>query len=214
MPVGAPKIKYEKKEVNKAMTSKLPWVAAAIIIVAAAAAAWALWPTAEVPPAAGGAAKVTLAATGTVFAAPPENSGIENIYIVKAGQNYDENFSGLGSDNVLAVISSNGATVEIPYNTPFAIVVAVTGHKDNMGQLSAAYMKVALGATTSSGTWSIPYENSDDNSAIKERVFFPSNGTIIRFNVVWDNNGNYYQLQADDNLIINHVGLWLRGPKY
>jgi len=70
---------------------------------------------------------------------------------------------------------------------------------------------VALGATTSSGTWSIPYENSADS---QEHVFFTSNGTIIRFNVVWDNNGNYYQLQADDNLIINHVDLWLRGPKY
>ncbi|MEM3421729.1 MAG: hypothetical protein QW315_05680 [Candidatus Hadarchaeum sp.] len=209
MPVGAPK-RFEKKEVSKAMSSKLPWVAA-IIIVAAAVAAWALWPTAEVPatvPSAG--AKITLATgSGTVFAAPPENSGIENIYIVKTGQNYTQNFSGL-TDNYLAVISSNGASVIIPYDTPFAIVVAVTGHKDNMGQLTTAYLKVALGAITSSGEWSIPYENSDDNSAIKENIFY-SDSTKIRVNVVWDNGGNYYQLKADDNLIIQHVDLWLRG---
>ncbi|MGQ9787838.1 MAG: hypothetical protein ACUVQM_00775 [Candidatus Hadarchaeaceae archaeon] len=193
------------------MSSKLPWIAA-IIIVAAAIAAWSLWPTAQGPATVpSGGAKITLATgSGTVFAAPPENSGIENIYIVKTGQNYNENFSGL-TDNYLAVISSNGATVTIPYDTPFAIVVAVTGHKDNMGQLSAAYMKVALQATTDSGDWSIPYENSDDNSAIHEYVFYPSDGTKIRFNVVWDNGGNYYQLKADDNLNILHADLWLRG---
>ncbi|MEM4188110.1 MAG: hypothetical protein QXN56_02960 [Candidatus Hadarchaeum sp.] len=190
------------------MSSKLPWVAA-IIIVAAAVAAWALWPTAEVPatvPSAG--AKITLATgSGTVFAAPPENSGIENIYIVKAGQTYTENFSGL-TDNYLAVISSNGASVIIPYDTPFAIVVAVTGHKDNMGQLTTAYLKVALQASTDSGDWSIAYDNSDDS---KEYIFYPSDGTKIRVNVVWDNNGNYYQLKADDNLNILHADLWLRG---
>ncbi|MGC8816663.1 MAG: hypothetical protein ACP5PX_02465 [Candidatus Hadarchaeum sp.] len=206
MPVGAPK-RFEKREVSKAMSSKLPWIAA-IIVLAAAAAAWALWPTAEVPatvPSAG--ARITLAAgSGTVFAAPPENSGIENIYIVKAGQNYNENFSGL-TDNYLAVISSNGSYVTIPYDTPFAIVVAVTGHKDNMGKLDKAYLKVALGATTDSNSWSITWDNSNDTN---EYIFY-SDATKIRVNVVWDNSGSYYQLQADDNLNIQHVDLWIRG---
>lgn len=187
------------------MSSKLPWVAA-IIIVAAAAAAWALWPTAEVPatvPSAG--AKITLAAgSGTVFAAPPENSGIENIYIVKAGQTYTENFSDW-IDNCLEVITYNTESVTIPYDTPFAIVVAVTGHKDNMGQLTTAYLKVELGATSPGGVNIGPENSIDDN----EHIFY-SDDNKIRVNVVWDNGSNYYQLHADDNLTLN-VSLWLRG---
>lgn len=208
-PVGAPRIRMEKKEVKKEMTSKLPWATAVGIIVVAAIGAWALWPTAEIP---SRAATVTaVVGPGTAFAAYPDNSGIENIYIVKTGQTYTENFSGLGTDNVLGTISSTGASVSIPYDTQFAIVVAVTGHKDNMGQLTNAYMKVALEANTDSSDWSITYENSDDDATIDEYTFYPSDGTWVRFNVVWDNDGNYYQLKADDNLNITAVDLWLRG---
>ena len=49
MPVGAPKIKFEKKEVSKAMTSKLSWVAAAAVIVVAAVGAWMILGTPATP---------------------------------------------------------------------------------------------------------------------------------------------------------------------
>ena len=40
----------------------------------------------------------------------------------------------------------------------------------------------------------------------------PSDTENIRFNVVWDNNGNGYELEADDNLYMENIDLWLRGP--
>ncbi len=208
-PVGAPKLL--KKGGEKVMTNKLPWATAAVIIVVAAIGAWTIFGAAPAaPPTAGTAGVSATLGTGTVFGSWPDNSGIENIYIMPTGQTYTDNMADSG--NALVTLTYSGDSDNIPYDTQFAIVVAVTGHTDNMGQLTEAYMKVALGATTSSTDWSIPYENSDDNNAIDEYEFQTSDGTWVRFNVVWDNNASYYQLTADDNLNISAVDLWLRGP--
>lgn len=192
------------------MTSKLPWAAVAIIVVAAIGA-WTLWGQAPAAPPTPGPSTITgYLGPGTAFAAYPDNSGIEAIYIMPTGTVYTENMAD-HTDNDLGTISSSGASVDIPYNTSFDICVAVSGHTDNMGSLTDAYMMVALGATTATADWSIPYENSDDNATIDEHTFHPSDGTWVRFNVVWDNNGTGYKLAAHDNLSITTVDLWLEG---
>lgn len=196
------------------MTSKLPWAAVAIIVVAAVGA-WSLWgqaPTAPSPPTPGPSTITGTLGPGTAFGAyPNDNSGIENIYIVTANQDYSDDFSGLGTDNVLGTITASAESVDIAFDTQFAIVVAVTGHTDNMGALTAAFMTVALEAAADTTDWSIPYENSDDNGNVSETIFMASDGENIRFNVAWDNGGSWYTLAADDNLAITNVDLWLKG---
>ncbi len=194
------------------MTNKLPWATAAVIIVVAAIGAWTIFGAAPAAPPTAGTASITATlGTGTVFGAPPDDSGIEAIYIMATGQDYTENMADY-PDNHLENIFNSAETVDIAYDTRFDICVAVTGHTDNMGLLNADYMRVTLGAYTDLGEWNIPYENSDDNATIDESIFKASDGTTIRFNVVWDNNGNGYELKADDNLEMENVGLWLRGP--
>lgn len=198
------------------MTSKLPWAAVAIIVVAAVGA-WALWgqaPAAPPSPPTPGPSTITgTLGPGTAFGAyPDDNSGIENIYIVATGQDYAEDFNDyVGLDNVLGTITASAASVDIAFDTQFAIVVAVTGHTDNMGALTAVFMTVALEAAADSADWTIPYENSDDNVNVSETIFMTADGENVRFNVVWENGGNYYTLAADDNLDITNVDLWLKG---
>jgi hypothetical protein len=54
-PVGAPRLRPEKREVRRIMAGRLPWVAATIvvIVVAAGLAAWALMAPIEVIPPSG-----------------------------------------------------------------------------------------------------------------------------------------------------------------
>jgi len=193
------------------MTSKLPWAAVAIIVVAAVGA-WTLWGQAPAAPPTPGPSTITgYLGPGTAFAAYPENSGIEAIYIMPTGTDYNENMAD-HADNDLGTISSDGGEVSIAYDTSFDICVAVSGHTDNMGALTDVFMAVALEAAADSGAWTITYENSDDNPVIDEYTFYPDDGTWARFNVVWDNNGSGYKLAADDNLDITAVDLWLKGP--
>lgn len=132
----------------------------------------------------------------------PTYSGIENIYIVKTGQTYTENFSGLGTDNVLGTITSSSGSVNIPYNTNFVIVVAVKGHDENMAYVQKENLKVELAI---SGSFTLAQENSTD---AKEYQFATSAGVWIRMNVVWDNNGNYYQLAPGGSITLDPVRLW------
>jgi len=132
----------------------------------------------------------------------PTTSGIENIYIVKTGQNYAANFSGLGTDNVLATITASGGSVNIPYNTSFAIVVAVKGSSENMAYVQVENLKVELAA---SGAFTITQENSANEN---EHIFASGSG-YIRVNVVWDNSTNYYKEAPSGSLSLNPVRLWL-----
>ncbi len=187
------------------MTSKLPWAAVAIIVVAAIGA-WTLWgqaPAAQPTP--GPAVWSNYA-----FGAWPDNSGIEAIYIMPTGTDYYENMADY-TENDLGTITVSEGIVDIPFGTSFDICVAVSAHTENMGSLTVAYVKVALGTTTDLGAWTITYENSDDSGDIDEYEFM-DDGTFARYNVVWDNAGTGYQLAADDNLNITAVDLWLRGP--
>ncbi len=194
------------------MTSKLPWTTAAILIVAAVAVGtWAVFgvPPAEeeeqppTPPSPGYASITGTLGPATVFGAAKENSCIENIYIVAHGTSVADNLSGCEN-----TISSSGGSVSIAWDTSFDIVVAVTCHDDNMGQLLVTYMCVELTGATDSGDWSISVENSTTST---ETIFETSAGNYIRVNAVWDNNNNGYQLKADDNLTLDPIKLFCRG---
>ena len=199
-PMGAPEI--GKKRGDKEMVSKLPWAAAVIIIVAAGLGAWAIFggaPTAPTEP-----ATITgIAGPGTVFGAGiPPYSGIENVYIVASGQDYSENFSGLGTDNVLATLTDNDQTVNIPYLTDFAIVVAGKGHDENMAYVQVENMYVYINITgTFSGT---------DNTNItgNRTVFGDGTPTYIRVNHYFDNGGNYYQLPAGGSITLDPISYY------
>jgi hypothetical protein len=199
-PVGAPKIGKIKKGGEK-VTTKLPWATAAVIIVAAVAA-WAIWGQAPaVPPT--GAATVTMGSSNAVFtAAIPTYSGIENIYIVKSGQNYAANFSGLGTDNVLGTITATTGSVNIPYETNFAIVVAVKGATENMAYVVKENMYVYVNIT---GSFTA---SENTNTTAKRTVFLSSLPTYIRVNHYCDNGGNYYRMPAGGTISLNPVNYY------
>ncbi len=206
---GAPRIKMEKKEVRKEMTSKLPWVAAAtIIVIVVGLGAWTLLGQAP----AGTATITGIAGTGTVFAAsiPLDTaSGIENVYIIQHG-NYNENDNLCGNENILGVITATLGSVNIAYETSFDIVVAVKSGSDNMAYVTIDNMKVGLAITGSftqtdenaPGTYShmapVPYENSN----------YGTTSGWLRINAVWDNNNNGYKLPANGTLTLENINLW------
>lgn len=137
--VGAPKFRIEKKEVNKSMSGRIPWVAATVVIVIVAGlGAWALsTPTTTNPSSASGAqwgaisslrgatlGPGVITAPGTVSAELDINNGIENIFIMKYGVgNLDDNLDD-ETENWLGVIGDSGGSLNIPYETNFDIVVA------------------------------------------------------------------------------------------
>lgn len=184
------------------MTSKLPWAAAAVIIVVAAVAAWAIWGQAPaVPPT--GAATVTVGSSNVVFTGDiPTYSGIENIYIVKSGQDYSQNFSGLGTDNVLGTITATTGSVDIPYETDFAIVVAVKGATENMAYVVKENMYVYVDIT---GSFTA---SENTNTTGKRTVFLDGTPTYIRVNHYCDNGGSYYKLPAAGTITLDPVSYY------
>jgi len=208
--VGTSRIRTEKKEVRKEMTSKLPWVAAAIIIVVVVGIG-ACTLLGQAP-----AETTTISAVagqGVVFAGgiPAGNaSGIENVYIIAHGTYTDtDNLS--GNANILGVIEATTGSVNIAYETSFDIVVAVKVGTDNMAYVSVDNMNVSLAA---SGSFTITEENAG-GSANSHKATTPYEnsgyGTTsgwLRINCVWDNNGNGYKLPANGSITIDPIKLW------
>jgi hypothetical protein len=137
------------------MTGRLPWVAATLVaVIVAGMGAWAL----SIPPAQFATIKAVpseLSVSGKWFTpgwftaaevTAAENSGIENVYIVDnywdeadfENVNLGENGVITDPDNVNmllagstdAVITGNNDNAEIPYESPFKIVVAVRVEAD------------------------------------------------------------------------------------
>jgi len=142
---------------------------------------------------------------GLVWAAgTPTYSGIENIYIMDNAHasGFAQDLS--GNENILGVITQDGGSCTIPYETYFTIVPAVKADDDNMAYVQKENTKVELAA---SGAFSIAQENSTDANEV---IFDGSEGgTYIRYNVTqWDNNGKGYKLRAGDNITIDPCRLW------
>jgi hypothetical protein len=216
MPVGAPKMKFEKREVSKAMTSKLPWVAAAIIIVVAAAGAWLILGGAPAVPS-GRVEEWRAIRSGTPSQAlgyyAGQKSGINAIHFMKHGSGYQltDNLATYtqSNDNRIGSILASGATIDtFPFDVAFDIVVDVKGHKDNMGQVNKSYLAVSLGLWSDTGLIYLPTDNSLDST----EYVYSSPANEIWVNALWDNTGHTgYILTADDNLHLENIILWLRG---
>jgi len=178
---------------------KTTWLVAAVVAILVIASAWAFWPTPM--------ATITAVSRGSyvIAAAEPVGSGIENVYIVDNAHAAGWNINFSGNENVLGTIEASGASINIPYDTPFVIVVAVKGHDDNMAYVQIENLKVELGVT---GTFAIGPENSVDAN---EYVFLEDPGVYIRTNVVWDNAGAGYVLPAGGSITLDPIRLWLWG---
>ena len=203
--MGTYRIRPGKKEMEKRITSKLPWVAAAsIIVIAAGLGAWALWGQAPA-----GVAITAVAGQGTVFAGgipAGTASGIENVYIIAHGTyTKTENLS--GNSNILGVIEANTGSVNIAYGTSFDIVVAVKVGTDNMAYVNVDSMNVSLAV---SGSFSISEENTADKNLFENSGYGTATGWV-RVNAVWDNNGNGYTLLAGGSVTLDPIKLWAWG---
>ena len=129
-------------------------------------------------------------------------SGIENIYIMKHGADYDPNTNlvqYVGDTNYcVAVITGPGQTVSVPYELPLDFVVAVRGEA-TLGELAYARkenIKVEF-------EWSGGYYYRENSTDLMEYVFdnylyggsWPD-GAWVRINAVFDNNGYGWTLPA------------------
>ncbi|MFH1820936.1 MAG: hypothetical protein ABH852_00615 [Methanobacteriota archaeon] len=212
MPVGAPKIRFEKREVSKAMSNKFPWVAAAVIIVVAALGAWAVLGTPAAPGETGVWSDVQNITPGSAYGIPAgSESGIFAVHFMKNGSGYvtTDNLGAYtqSNDNRIGSFTASGQTIAtFPFDTTFDIVVDVIGHNDNMGQININYLMVELQAHKDTG-WTLAAENSLN---AKEYVY-NSPADYIYVNAIWDNAGNGYTISADDNMMLDNIRLWLRG---
>jgi len=199
------------------VTTKLPWATAAVIIVVAAIGAWAILstPVEEVTPSpAGGTITV---GTGIVFGAYPDNSGIENIYIMRGNRKYDNTLamnSATNIDNILATITASGGTATIAYDTAFDIVIAYSAYGDNTAYNNKenAQMEVKI-----AGAFAFTLENVADIYEVKfENSGSYGTGTAsasadyFRMNVIHDNWVNK-TLAAGQTLTLDPVRLYCWG---
>jgi len=111
-------------------------------------------------------------------AGEPTESGIENIVFLRNGSGYtlSSNLSDNSGGNVLAVLNSDGDSVNIDYDETFDIVVQAKGHNNQMAYVQVENLKVQVEAT---GDLSIPVENTADSD---ETVFDSTTGDYIRVN--------------------------------
>ncbi len=225
----------KEKEVMKGMpTTKRLLAPLVIIVVAAGLGVW-LWPS----PAVHGwtpisSAKLiltrspdgsTLTITAVGLQTGPYGSfGIENIYIIKQGFTAGtENGARDDMGNVYEVISSDGQTVNIPYEENFGFCVEFRVRGDNVAYFTLDNVYIYF--TTTGGAWS-----ETDNELANERTADWIAGTaasdwaeyrltgsaadgvddnattgavgkyypydVMRVQMIKDNDGNWYKLAA------------------
>jgi hypothetical protein len=148
--------------------------------------------------------------TNVVWAADTTYSHIENVYILKNthAAGFDMDFGDpANQENVLGIITASGGSVNIPYETPFKIVVAVTGKApENLAYVVKENIKVELAV---SGSFTIAQENSiDANEYVFENSGYGTSSGYLRMNVVWDNAGNGYTLPAGGSVTLDPIRLW------
>jgi hypothetical protein len=198
--VGAPRI--GKKGGEKVMVSKLTWATAMILIVAVVGVgAWAILSGAPaVPPSTG-----EWSSTSVLGFTGGQKSGIVAVYIAKLGQDYDDNWESANTDNYYLKQTASGQTGNIPYETPFVILVEVVGHDDNMAYLNLDNLKVELEVT---GSFTKSAENTDGGDGTEYLFALTSNE--IGVNAVWDNGGSGFKLPAGGSITYT-TKLWLWG---
>lgn len=141
------------------------------------------------------------------FAVPKyKESGIENIYIVKHGHFDPHRNMPAQLENVDAIITSSGQTVDITDNALFAIVIAVRAKApDDIAYAVKENMWVWL---TASGAFTIPPSLAPDwKEYIFENSGYGTANGYMRVNVVWDNDGEGYILYAGQHLYIENISL-------
>lgn len=165
---------------------------------------------------------------GIAYAANiPENSGIENVYIMKHGS-YNPSENLCNNENIYDVIEYSGDTGVLPYEVPFDIVVSVKikADADYLGDKAAAKlvayvnpdnMKVEL---ITSGDITFAENSVDENEyAFENNCPFtpgahnPGSGTPddwARVNVIFDNYGNGFTIRAGGSFSYN-ITLWVWG---
>lgn len=214
--VGTPKT-WKKKEVRKAMPSKLPWATAATIIVIAAVGAWALWPAAEVPPVT--PTPTPGAWTQFVWAWPPDNTGIENVYFMDSDKTYDnaENFSGheniIYGKNEIQVVMRNPAVEATPFtdnlhygsDNNFDIVVTVMVYSADVASTYRENIKIELTVTEA---LTIGPENKTGTD-LTVTGGYTEGGDMIKATYAWDNDTAGYYLDAGENITLTvRLYLW------
>lgn len=209
------------------MSGRLPWVAATVVIVIAAGlGAWALSQpavTTQPPTTTPGASfglvgegNVTIGDTGSAIglvsgavSALNENNGIENIYIMThTGKTWENNQNLSGNGEVLGVISSDAGSQNIAYETKFAIVVAVRIFApDNMAY---AVQENSYAYITTAGEW-VDTENTEVLPEYEfnfENENYGTTAGYIRYNFVYDNDGNGWSLRAGQSVTLNPVSVY------
>ncbi|MEM2192158.1 MAG: hypothetical protein QXG38_00915 [Candidatus Hadarchaeales archaeon] len=216
-PPRAPKFRIEKKEVEKGMSGRLPWVAATIVIVIAAGlGAWALTqPT--LAPATFSVGELSVFSNGTLVGRGWTQGqsgwqGIENIFLIKydKGDNtraFDDQSENWLSSN--SVINENGQSINVPYEQYFDIVVDVTLYApDNLAYASKenlyVYMKWSGYTTGSDNSFNEP-------SSAKEFVYDGGGGGTsgyVKVNVRFNNGGAHWKIPAASQLSLDEVKLF------
>jgi len=162
---------------------------------------------------------------GIAYAANiPENSGIENVYIMKHGA-YNPSENLCNNENIYDVIEYSGDTGILPYEVPFDIVVTVkiksdaeTSDKDAaklVAYVNPDNMKVEL---ITSGDINFADNSVDDNEhafdnncPFEPGAYNPGSGTPddwARVNVVFDNYGNGFRIRAGGSFNYS-ITLWV-----
>jgi len=227
LPQGAPQ---KIKEVREGMTRKLPWLAAAVVIVVAVGLGSWLWlqpavvhgwnalvnstgliPVEELPP---GSVVVGL------LPGPYGDFGIENIFIMIHGQwtPGSNPSTWVKGENYYENISYNGATVNIPYERAFDILVVYKIRGDNVAYMrfentyeyisitgSFAATENRLASTTDWETTPPWYENVGAPYGAVGKDY-PS--AYVRFYNYIDNHGNGFKLPAGGSININPLTIY------
>ena len=197
-------IKFYLKKRKKRVAAFLAWAVAVVVILwllfrpPEPQFAWITGPVFNMPP------------ENDLIAAYGENTGIENIYIARWGKygpayNPREDLA-KQRGAALATISGSGQRVRIPANRKFDIVVAVRVRTPIITYVARENMCVRL--ITDNAFAVSPGVSNDKKEYVFEQSGYGTMEGYMRVNVVWDNDGNGYELAPDSNLRIVWLGLY------